>query len=265
MLRQTFYDQLNVSVFGKEYIYLTKTCKSRILIPESGYIICYIFPTSLGGLNTSENKVKLTYFEYCVACALLAQAIPCYKTLKIFLQDAFDLYQDMNITKKEILEKEYHWIDLQAKALDALKVKNNPGLRKRNSGTVAVTNGIVTKYVLGSEMLEWISKGWKKGVSAVRKESLRKSHTGLKSKLRGRVTITDGNLERKVSPEDLQFYLDQGWKLGRCFNFSTNYREAMKNKTNKNKIRICKEGVGKIVSVEELQSYLDQGWKRGRK
>lgn len=37
----------------------------------------------------------------------------------------------------------------------------------------------------------------------------------------------------------------------------------MKGKTNKGKVRINKDGIGKVVLEEELQKYLEDGWVRG--
>ena len=69
----------------------------------------------------------------------------------------------------------------------------------------------------------------------------------------GYIRITDGQRDKNISPEnkeELQQYLDNGWKLGTHIDQS-------------NRVFIKKDNITKRIPKEELQQYLDNGWQRG--
>lgn len=284
MIRQDFYDQLNVSEVGREYLTLVSECKDRALIPEKGYEIHHIQPTSLGGLNTEDNKVKFTIFEHCKAHALLAQAIPCYKTLQPLTRMSCGQVTKLEDAEKINLDEVYNWSKLREKALHHPKSpelieKNRLGhLGKRFSpehiakrtarrvGTVTVTNGTITKYIHLNELEQWEARGWKRGISEERRKNLQESHkgkTGTLSATTGRKCINKDGKELKVKTSDLDQYIRDGWKLGRDPSFVDKRNKSMEGKTNVGKVRVNRDGIGKLVSKDLLDSYLEQGWKLG--
>lgn len=233
MLSQDFYDQLEVSVPGQEYLSLVSLRRSQALVPEKGFEIHHIQPTSLGGLNVSENKVKLSVFEHCKAHALLAKAIPCYKTLQPLVRMSSGQIKKLSDVDLAVLENFYEWSKLREKALhhpksDEQKNKNRKGhlgkklssehIKKRTAkrkGTVTVTDGKVTKYIQKKDLLEYERLGWYRGISESRREKLQSSHKNKVGSTKGRICINNGEKELKVKKEDLEKYLSKGWQRGR--------------------------------------------------
>lgn len=284
MLVQDFYDQLQVSDVGKQYLALVKSCKGRALVPEPHYEIHHIHPTKLGGSNTNDNKVKLSVFEHCQAHALLAQAIPCYKTLCPIILMSKGQVRKLSDLEQVSLEKLYGWAELHDKAthrrrsieereknrLTHLGKKLTPEhiikRTARRTNTVTVTDGTVTRYVLPSELDQYLTLGWKRGISEKRRKRLSESHKGKSGKFSatlGRKVMHLGDREFKVKPEDVETRLAEGYVLGRAEGFSKQHAAAIQGKTNAGKIRINRDGVGKVVPEHMLQSYLEQGWHRG--
>ena len=282
MIEQDFYDQLKVSEAGRDYLDLIDSCKSRALIPESGYEIHHKFPTSLGGLNVNANKVKFTIFEHCKAHALLAKAIPCYKTLQPITYMSVTQVQKLEDLEKITLEDIFQWTRLREKALHhpkspehvaksrqtrlAMHIKRTPEhvAKMSRKGMIVVNNGEYSHLIYPDQLQEYLDKGWVRGRTQKTKEKLRDAHKGLPGTSTGRKIIHLGEKELKVKSEDLQSYLDQGWSLGRAEGFAARYTAGMVGKSNTGKVRIKKDGVGKVVCIEDLQNYLDQGWVRGR-
>lgn len=282
MLEQDFYDQLELSVPGREYLALVDSCKSRVLVPEQGFEIHHIHPTSLGGLNVKANKVKFTIFEHCKAHALLAKAIPCYKTLQVVTRMSSGQVKKLSDMEAVTLEKCFEWSVLREKALHhpkpvevVAKVREKlKGIRRSpehvarmyRGGMIAVNDGNVCHLIQPEELQEWEARGWKRGRTPATVRRLSKSHLGKSGELssnKGRVYITNGVVELKVYPKDLDNYTKQGWFLGRSPGFAERHSKAMIGKTNIGKVRINKDGVGKLVTKSELQSYLDNGWVLG--
>lgn len=282
MTESEFYSKLQESEPGREYLDLISSCLGRTLKPESGFEIHHKFLTSLGGKNVSENKVKLTVFEHCRAHALLAKAIPCFKTLQPITRMSSGQVQKLEDLEKVTLEEQLEWSKLRYKALhfprtQEFKEKDSQshlGLKmskehveKRTAkrlGTVTVTDGEVTKYVTEEKAQELVKQGWKRGISEYRRQRLQESHKGLESTSRGRICIYRETQERKIFPEELEKFELEGWKKGRNPSFNIKRQEFFKNNSIRGtKVRIRRDGVGKIVPKVELQKYLDEGWKLG--
>lgn len=284
MLKQDFYSQLEISEVGKQYLDLILECSTRALVPEKGYEIHHIQPTALGGLNVSENKVKLTVFEHCKAHALLAQAIPCYKTLQPLTRMTLGQVTKLSDLEKVQLDELYNWSDLRYKALHhpkspELVEKNRKShlgkklskehIEKRTArrrGTISVTDGTISKFIHPVELTEFEKLGWKRGIGSIRRDRLRVSHTGKKSVTRGYRCISKGNVELKVSPNVIDQYLREGWQLGRTEAFKQKRAASLSpENTNRGKVRIRRGTEGKIVAKSEVVNYLKQGWEMGRK
>lgn len=123
--------------------------------------------------------------------------------------------------------------------------RENPELTKKPRGRVYVNNGEIARRVWPSELPNYLKEGWVKGNFRY-------------------VYVKRGIEERKkVREKDLQRYLSNGWILGRGKAFVRKFTEGMKGRTNIGKVRIRKDGVGKIVPKSDLQNYLDNGWVLG--
>lgn len=80
--------------------------------------------------------------------------------------------------------------------------------------------------------------------------------------LRGKKYIHKGSELKYIKPEDLDYYLSQGWKLGKKDKKQSRPMSEIK----KGGHWICnKENKTKYVNSSDLVLYLQQGWQRGRK
>lgn len=271
MIEQDFYDQLKVSEAGKQYLDLVSTCKVRALIPEPDYEVHHIFPTSLGGLNVNANKVKFTVFEHCKAHALLAQAIPCYKTLQPLTKMSYGQVKTLEDAERIELDEIYNWSRLREKALHHPKspeqiqryketmaqrhIKRTPEHIAKMSckGMIAVNNGEIAHLIRPEQLQEYLDKGWTRGRTPKTKERISKAHLGLPSASEGRKAIHLGSKLLKVKPEQLQDYLDKGWQLGNPI------------QVNLGRIKVTKDGRLKFVTKDQLEEYLLEGWTKVRK
>lgn len=87
--------------------------------------------------------------------------------------------------------------------------ETNQKLRKLRKGKVWITDGEFQKYVPESEVSEWESKGWKRGV---RPSSKRDAYFENGSRTKNTIWINkDGNNKRVFDPTE---YLKDGWVIG---------------------------------------------------
>lgn len=282
MVEQDFYDQLVVSPAGQEYLDIIKGARGRPLIPEAGYETHHIFPTSLGGLNININKVKLTIFEHCKVHALLAQAIPCYKTLQPLTRMSLGQVTKISDAERVTLDEIYNWASLREKALHHPKSREHVEkarqtmlsrhytrtpehiVKMSRKGMISINNGEVGKLIYPEELDQWLAQGWVRGRTPAAKARISKGHIGLEGTSTGYKAIHRGDETRKVKAAEVERYLAEGWQLGESELICRKRKEGKLNApTNLGKIRIKKDGKGKVVSKDELQSYLDQGWVLG--
>ena len=78
----------------------------------------------------------------------------------------------------------------------------------------------------------------------IKKENLKKHFKGL-------IYINKDNINKRVREENLEKYLEEGWKKGRINHNSI-----------KGKIRIEKDGILKFINKEDLESMEKNGWKK---
>ena len=122
------------------------------------------------------------------------------------------------------------------------------------------------------------------------KDKLRKARLTQESQTKGKIKINNGVKEKLVFPDEVETYLQSGWKLGRKFITTQGYVYVNKNGVTtaippEQLPKYLSEGwskgnggsgahtgtchinngiVSKMVPVPELENYLSQGWKRGR-
>lgn len=140
------------------------------------------------------------------------------------------------------------------------------------SGRKAINKNGIQKVVTIDDLPSYLDDGWELGVlpdivesriapqrgkyrSPQSKESIEKRM----AYIRGTIVLSkEGHNDKMVSKDDLQSYLDNGWKIGR----SDSFKEMRRNKMLTNTM-IHKGNEIITVNNEDLQSYLDNGWKVG--
>lgn len=75
---------------------------------------------------------------------------------------------------------------------------------------------------------------------------------------KGLKCITKNGKNKRVSLEELQYYLDNGWNLG------TNQKYPTSSKSKGGRY-VHKEGICKLIRPEQLDEYLSNGWLIGMK
>lgn len=279
-----FYNKLQDTEEGREYLALVSSCKVRSLKSEPGFEIHHIFITSLGGENVSKNKVKFTVFEHCRAHALLAKAIPCYKTLQPIVMMSNGQVQKLDDLEKVTLEEQLEWSKLREKALhqpkseeSVTKMRNTLTGRKLSAevrshmggagrGKKFINNGIVHKRVPPEEVEKWLAEGWVLGRTKELIRSIGKACKGRVSPGKGTRCLTKDGIEKRVLPEEVEEYLQQGWVLGRCKSFSEKrikYLTGKQSQIRGRKRVYNSEGIEKLISEDQVSEYLSRGWVLG--
>ena len=132
----------------------------------------------------------------------------------------------------------------------------------------------IAKYnAAKSEEYYNILKGGNKNSYIVTQETKDKISKATK----GFVYVKKGKTTRRISKEEIDSYLQQGWQRG--FYKRTSERRAISERVKKafenpevrykcgtgtrGKVWIYKENERKIINPSELDSYLQQGWRRG--
>lgn len=90
---------------------------------------------------------------------------------------------------------------------------------------------------------------------------------GKTSKAKGKIHITNDKEDKMIFPEQLDEYMNNGWRRGRkkfsdeaCKNISSGH----KNKpTTNGRIWVTDGKINKVIPPNELQHYLELGYKRG--
>jgi len=106
------------------------------------------------------------------------------------------------------------------------------------------------RYISGE--LKPIRFGVKLSKETKNKIGNHQNQKGNKNSQYGTKWINNGNIVKKIKKEELEYYLNNGWKLG---NLDINH--------NIGSIYINKNGKNKKIKKEELEYYLDNGWKKG--
>lgn len=113
------------------------------------------------------------------------------------------------------------------------------------SGYKWITNGIENKSLPLNDAKEFLTnnKDWRYGCTIKQTENNKRNF--------GNIWINNGTNNKVIKPEDLNLYMQQGWKKGQI-------------KHNGTLIHIYNDKKSKMVHKNELQKFLDEGWKKGR-
>lgn len=80
-----------------------------------------------------------------------------------------------------------------------------------------------------------------------------------------RTIITNETIEKRIYVEEVQWYLENGWRLGTSPNRKKPSEESKNASSGKGKFVIHNKELQKVkrIDPEELETYLKQGWERG--
>lgn len=107
------------------------------------------------------------------------------------------------------------------------------------TGKVFVTKDNTSKLIDASELDEFISNGWSRGLRRINKTR--------------RVAINNGIIEQIIPLDQLDVMLCSGWVRGRLC------------APNKGKVRVHNNTEEILVSVDSLSDYTNMGYKKGRR
>lgn len=114
--------------------------------------------------------------------------------------------------------------------------------------------------------------------SNISKSLSKDSNRERQSKLmKGTIAINNGEIEKRIRPEDLESYISEGWIQGRLSIViekiaesnrgwsrpHTPEKEAALKASVEGTIAVSKDSITKRIKPEELDNYLSQGWTRG--
>lgn len=90
-------------------------------------------------------------------------------------------------------------------------------------------NGEINKYIFEEDLNQYLSSGWKLGqLPRDRSESIKKfkeTHyskenlawkNNIRNSIKGRKWVTNGSIDKQVKLNEVDFYLRNGFRLGRC-------------------------------------------------
>jgi hypothetical protein len=80
--------------------------------------------------------------------------------------------------------------------------------------TVWINNSDINKRVKKDNLNEWINNGWIKGVKEETIKNLIERTSGEKNPMYGKCFINNGNSNKVIKKEELESWINQGWKRG---------------------------------------------------
>lgn len=239
---EVFYRKLIETKDGEQYLDLIQSARTREnqepLIDS--FEVHHIFPISLGGSDFSSNKVKLTFYEHCLAHLFLAKCFSYPETYFVLNRMSGKKFLQLSDLERVTLDEVYLWS--QTRELARKQIRGT-----RCSVCEPQTGKVVR--ILKEELNEYLDEGYRLGLTEARKKANRVRNLG-------KVFISNEQLgcNKMVPKGDLESYLKQGWTLGRLQSFKRSI---------KGKIPVNKDGQEKHVFQKELQKYLAEGWILG--
>lgn len=170
------------------------------------------------------------------------------------------------------------------------------GEKSPSYNRVCINDGNKVKYVKKENLNEYISDGWEIGTTEEMKQKISKTNKGRKhseetkkkmslsqsgerngmygkhASLETRQKMSESRFGRKwinnrsenkfVKSEEVQYYLSQGWKLGKLVPYSEEVRKKQSEGT-KNTCWVHKENENKRIRLEDKEKHLSEGWILG--
>jgi len=194
----------------------------------------HIIPKSLGGGNSKENLVNLTFREHFI-CHRLLTKITSGINRKKMIYAIWRMSTVANKRKHKITARTYQLLreDLRNLASEANSGKNNPmyGKTHTKKARMAVSNAqkgnttrrgvILSKEQKQKQRESMLGKpAWNKGIPRPQsvKDAVSKANKGKTAWNKGisRRWVTKDNINKLVYPNDLDTFLKEGWTQGRC-------------------------------------------------
>ena len=203
----------------------------------------HIIPKCMGGTNKKENIVKLTAREHFICHWILTRIFP--SNIKIFYafssmvllenktQQRFTpSSRTVEYVKEEVnkFKRDTCWVNKDGYSHKIKKQDTEIYLlqgysRGRgisyNKGKISMVFQDVNRYVEVSQVQMYLEKGYTLGNTNKGKKL--KTSSG-----KGRVCINNGTTTKRVFPQELDYYLKEGWKKGYHYKIDyatrTNYR-----------------------------------------
>ena len=135
-----------------------------------------------------------------------------------------------------------------------------------NTGKIRVNNGEINKNISPNELEYYLKNGWKKGAKSTNYNFTPERLKKMSEISKGRINIHKGFEEKRIVPEELEYYLSIGWERGRPKGKFTVSEEVRKQHSEhyKDLIFITKDKVNKRVKKSEVEPYLKEGWALGK-
>jgi len=244
---------------------INRSLYRKISVPYENH---HIRPKCIGGLDIDSNLTKLTLREHYIAHLLLTKM---YKSSnRKNLVFAFRCF----CNHKKINSRLYKLYRLEANRI----MKNGRLWKKKVSTTMKhkraiwITKNSIDKRVSVEEVDEYLLSGWKRGRTIkyrakhselTKKRIKRSSKTKVVSKetrlktsesMKNFVWINKQNKSKFIDKNNIDNYVDKGWKRG---------RGKIKGKY-KNFIWINKEGRRTRIKKTSKDKYLELGWSVGQ-
>ena len=158
-----------------------------------------------------------------------------------------------NINDPKVLSGEYVGITKGNK----LSPEHNKKIHEKQKGRIHINNGNEMKYIYQNELNTYIENGWKIGglPTTMSDETKNNMKNKLSKMFKGRIYINNGIIEKIIKPEDLDNYINNGWKKGQLK--QRNHNVAQNKKWINNGLS------QKYVSLDIIDTYLNNGWQYG--
>ena len=169
-------------------------------------------------------------------------------------------------------------------------------------GHIWIKRGLETRHIPKEALYEFIVDGWELGrllMSNEQRNQISKAQMGrsyskeyrenmskvMKGKLKGFISITKDNKNKRIREDELDQYLSDGWVRGRSYKHSDETKQKIKHKSSpvwsaesraklsialkehspiRGKIMVNDGNVCKLILPTELDQYLSDGWTRGK-
>lgn len=274
--------------YKKIYDELIKSAQARRLDESQRKEKHHIIPVCRGGnLKDINNIVELTPREHYVAHKLLHYAYPEDKGL----QSAYCMMAFSTIKKMKIYDKGYstsRFYKVTSREYEYCRELAS-NILKQYKGYKYVTNEEINKLVPVDEIQEWLDKGFRLGKKHLEGEALESLRRACRERVLsdetrrrkansiarernpsfGTKMMNNGTINRRIKKEEVQEYLNKGWKLGQIY--KNGYKFDGRKDANKrvNLGRIFVHNIEtpykyRAADKENLDYYLNVlGWKLG--
>lgn len=210
MTELEFFDSLKKSEAGQNYLTIVLSRAGRKIEQKiPGFEKHHVFPKSLGGSDSVENISYISVYDHILAHYYLALALPCRETLYA-LQCIGNLSQFLSLSdlEKLSLTELEHWT--------ALRIKANDIRREKATGRIPSEETRKLWSLQRKGRPAW-NRGKKMNLTQEQLASRRQSRRGIKPPNTGKKAVhlyEDQPEIVFVAKEELQGYLDRGYKLG---------------------------------------------------